>query len=259
MAAGINSFNLRFNYSSMLSKVIVINVAIFLALRVLGVVCHFSGCDINYFISFLEWPSSPAVMATQPWSLISYMFAHYDFLHIIFNMLWLYWFGMYFYEFGSHKQFLLIYILGGIGGAILFAIMGNGMLIGASASILAIVAATAIVLPNYEMNLLIIGAVKLKWVAIITILIDFLSIAGENSGGHISHLGGAIVGLLFGLAIIKGVRVPSPKKVQKRDPNKPFSDEEMAKIDAVLDKIKKSGYESLSDSEKRTLFKAGKK
>lgn len=297
MAGGINELATYWRRGTILNKVIYANIAVFIVLRIIGVACFLVGSDVNWLLSYIEWPSEPSQMLTQPWTLFTYMFAHYDVLHILFNMLWLYWFGVYFSEFGTPKQFFVLYLLGGIGGAALFAFAyniipafsGASLLIGASASILAIVAATAWVLPHYEIRLLLIGAVKLKWVAIITIFIDFLSISGDNSGGHIAHLGGAIVGMIFGMALKRGADITAPfnrlfdsiavlfsrrkgglnpknfhyrastATEEKRESGKKFTEEEIAKIDIILDKIKKSGYASLTEEEKNTLFKAGKK
>ena len=140
------------------------------------------------------------------------MFAHYDVLHILFNMLCLWWFGKLFLEFFNQRQMTGLYLIGGLGGALIYLLAYNllpaftyqrGMLLGASASIMAIMLAVAVKAPNYKVGLLFFGEVSLKWIAIILIFLDFLSIDTQNAGGHISHIGGALTGCAYALAFRK--------------------------------------------------------
>lgn len=302
MAAFIDNVKYRYKVASMPLKFIYINVAVFLLLRVVGVVCFLIGIEPKLFLNFVELPSSFSSLVGEPWTMLTYMFAHYDILHILFNMLVLYWFGRLFLEAFNPKQFAALYIIGGIGGGLLYMLSYSllvpyrgisGSLIGASASIMAIVIAIAMKLPHYRINLLLFGAVSLKWVAIIYVVIDFLSITGSNSGGHIAHLGGAMCGALFTVLINRGTDITKPinnaidklvgwvnslkqsgkkntfvknsKKSSARPDNGTtyssgmMSKDDEAKLDAILDKIKKSGYTSLTDEEKRQLFQVSNK
>ena len=296
----LSSIKYRFKTADMLMKIIYINIAAFLILRITGIVCYFSGIDTMSFLSFVELPSSFTLLAERCWTLITYMFAHYDIMHILFNMLVLYWFGRMFLEFFTPKQFCGLYIIGGIGGGLLYLAAYNllpslsgstGWLIGASASVMAIVLAISTKIPEYKLNLLFLGPISLKWIAIFYVTIDLLSINGTNVGGHVAHLGGALVGFLFTLAINKGTDITAPlnriidfftniknpfKNLQfkkqsskkgndsKKVDNNQYSNNTMSKedeqtLDIILDKIKKSGYSSLSEAEKRRLFQVSSK
>lgn len=282
----------------MVMKLIYLNIAIFLVLRIAGIICFFAGIDIMSFLSYIELPSSFSILATRPWTIITYMFAHYDIFHILFNMLVLYWFGNIFLEFFTPKHFCGLYILGGICGGLLYMTSYSilpgldgtfGWLIGASASIMAIVIATAMRAPRYSLNLLFLGPITLKWIAIFYIVIDLLSINGNNMGGHIAHLGGAIIGIIFAFLLSKGFDITTPinkiidlftnlgkskrpfsrKKVKINNNTKQtsstssqssgMSKEDENTLDIILDKIKKSGYTSLTEDEKRRLFQVSNK
>jgi hypothetical protein len=202
----------------------------------------------------------------------------------------LYWFGRIFLQFFSPRQFLSTYLIGGIAGALFFILLFNiipGLyqflgtrMLGASAAVMAIVIATAFYMPDYNIYLLFIGQVKLKYVALFMLLLDVLFIASYNAGGHIAHLGGAIYGYYFTMMVKKGrdpgkwintildsmvtLLRPRPKlNVTYRSKAKYMSDEEYNKekadmqkeIDKILDKIASSGYDSLTKKEKETLFK----
>ena len=156
------------------------------------------------------WLAVPADLGSliyKPWTLITYMFLHYDFLHILFNMLWLFWFGQLFMQFIIPKRMLSVYLLGGLSGALLYIIAFNlipafqpsvpvSIALGASASVYAVVVAVCAYIPDYSMGLLLIGRVKLKYIAIVVVVIDILSISQGNAGGHIAHLGGALFVIL---------------------------------------------------------------
>jgi len=142
-------------------------------------------------IQYLSVPASLNHLLTQPWSLVSYMFLHVDFFHILFNMLWLFWFGKIFLDYLNGKQLIWVYLLGGISGALLYILaynifpvfqvnVENSYALGASASIMAVVAAIATLMPEYPLNLLFIGRIKLKHIAIFTIVIDFLLIKSTS-------------------------------------------------------------------------------
>ena len=205
--------------ASWLLRIVYVNIAIFLVLRIGAVVAFFMGADNYSWARYLECPSSLAILAQQPWAIFTYMFAQFDVLHILFNMLWLYGFGRLFLEFNSQKQLLALYIYGGLLGAIVFMLGYNylpafdshhGWLIGSSASAIAIVIATAILNPEHKVGLFFIGQTSLKWIAIITLAIFFLGLSGENSGGHMAHFGGALAGALYGVMLRRGTDITRP-------------------------------------------------
>jgi membrane associated rhomboid family serine protease len=216
------------------------------------------------------------------------MFLHERFWHLFFNV-WMLWFGgMIFTRFLSQKQLALTYGLGGLVGALFFVLAYNlfpvfetakytAVAMGASASVLAILVAAATYKPDYGLNLLLFGQLKFKWLAIAFVVIDLLSISAENPGGHIAHLGGAVFGFVYGHILRKSLGQPSEPKRKKRkpemeytpyeeihdEPQVPRSDEEYnyqkaereRDVDAILDKIAKDGYASLTAEEKEFLFK----
>jgi membrane associated rhomboid family serine protease len=198
-----------FKEGTVLTKLIYVNIGIFVLFNTINVL--FFLLTTNNDFSIFNWFSVPAdikILIFRPWTLISYMFLHENFLHILFNMLWLFWFGKIFLQFIDEKKLLSVYILGGISGAIFYItvfyafprfhdIIPISFALGASASVVAIVVAISFYVPNYELNLMFIGKVKLKYIALVSIIIDIMSIATSNAGGHLAHLGGAIFGYLF--------------------------------------------------------------
>lgn len=242
----------------------------------------------NLLVRWLSVPADWTELIRKPWTVITYMFLHERFWHLFFNV-WMLWFGgMIFTRFLSQKQLALTYGLGGLVGAIFFILAYNlfpvfetvkytAVAMGASASVLAILVAAATYKPDYGLNLLLFGQLKFKWLAIAFVVIDLLSISAENPGGHIAHLGGAVFGFVYGLILRKGLGQPSEPKRKKRkpkmeytpyeeihdEPQVPRSDEEYnhqkaereRDVDAILDKIAKDGYASLTAEEKEFLFK----
>ena len=216
MAGFIDNLRSRYAAATVPVRFVMVNVAVFVIVRVLALVCLLFAVDAMPAIELLEMPSNPVKFLHQPWSVISYMLLHYDVMHILFNMLWLYWFGAMFHQIFGTRRFVGLYFLGGIGGALLYMLAYNvlplfssteGLLLGASASVLAIVAATAVRQPDYKVGLLFFGQISLKWIAIVTIFIDVISIGSSNAGGHIAHLGGALVGAAFALADRRGTDI----------------------------------------------------
>lgn len=269
----------------MLLRLVAINVAVFVALRLAAIGGMFATTDVaQMLLGWLELPSSPAVFLTRPWTILTYMFTQYDVMHILFNMLWLYWFGTLFCMAATPRQLAALYLLGGLGGGVLFMCaygllpgFGHraGMLLGSSASVMAIVTATAMLMPDFRMNLLFIGAVKLKWIAVATIGLVLLGFTGTNAGGDVAHLGGIGVGALWAMQMRRGrdLTAPlcrlldrlSPKPSAPRSQSRVYggasgrrssaSDEtDRATLDLLLEKVRKSGYASLSPEERRLLF-----
>ena len=214
----VDDLRMRYRGSSLLLRFIYINIAVFVVLRIAGFVSFLISGSSATIVRWVELPSDFYSFLRQPWTLITYMFSHYDVMHILFNMLWLYWLGRIFLIFFNPRQLGGLYVLGGIGGAALYLICYNliphlsnqhSLLLGASASVLAIVVAIALYRPNYPISLFLFGSIALKWIAIITLFIDIIGIENNNMGGHIAHLGGALLGLWFGLSIKRGHDITS--------------------------------------------------
>lgn len=271
------------------------NVGIFLLFNILFIferLIFRTGAIELFYEKYLFLPGSLEALATRPWTLLTYMFLHAGIWHILVNMLFLFWFGSLLEEYAGRKKIISLYFMGGIAGGLLYIISYNvfpylqdqlqyALLVGASASVMAILVACATLLPDYTFFLLLLGPVKLKYIAMVLVILDFLSIAGSNPGGMIAHLGGALFGFLFikqlrkgsdwsrpFMKIIDGInslfkRKPalkvkySNKKARRTAPPRPVSHQD--EIDAILDKISKSGYESLSSEEKNKLFRASGK
>jgi membrane associated rhomboid family serine protease len=289
----IRDFFLR---GSVLSRLIGINIAVFVVIGLIRVVFFLIDAPSAYdgLIYWLGVPSSFDILVNRPWTIITYMFLHFDFFHILFNMIMLYIGGRLFKEFLGENRMTGTYLIGGFIGALFFILAYNvfpvfrgvrhlAVAIGASASVLAIFIAIATYKPNYQLPLIIIGRIRLKYIAVFFVVIDLVSIDKGNPGGHLAHLGGALWGFLYvGLLkqgmdpgravgnwvkILVGVFRPQPRmKVHYRSP-RPLSDDEYNRqkkqaqkhMDEILDKISKHGYDSLSEKEKEILFKFSNK
>ena len=276
----IQNIKNEFKNSNYLNKLIYLNVFVFLILNISSVFFSLFLIDIKSFSENLMLSSNTSEIIKHPWTLLTYMFLHENFLHLLFNMIWLHFGGKLFLQYLNQKQLLNIYILGGLSGGILFIIAfnylpalilhnENAMALGASASVLAIVFALATYMPNYKINIPLIGFVKLKYIALFFIILDFLSIPKGNAGGHIAHLGGAFFGYIYikqinqkknnkDNSLIKFfINIFRPvKKMNQKQKNKT---DNQRNIDLVLEKISKSGYNSLNKDEKELLFNSSKK
>jgi membrane associated rhomboid family serine protease len=287
-------------------KLILINVIIYVTILVLRTVFHYALSSQVYEIimSQIKLPASLSSFAYKPWTLITNFFAHEGFFHILFNMLFLYWFGQVIEEYIGGRRVISLYILGGISGGVVFLVMYNvtpylqaglsgATLIGASGGIFAIIVGLATLLPDYTVFLLFLGAVRIKYIAAFYILLSVAELVGSNPGGNLAHLAGALVGFGFIKSLKKGVdwgeplysfldfinalfaprpsrpkmprreRTPEPtvaSSSNKKSKSEPINTSDLApdqdEIDTILDKISKSGYESLSREEKQKLYKA---
>jgi membrane associated rhomboid family serine protease len=292
----IEEIKYSFSKGDYLVKLIYINIGIFLLANIISVVNSLMAySDTNFATQYLSMPAYLPGLARHFWTPFTYMFLHEGFLHILFNMLWLFWMGRIFVEYLSSFRLLSVYLAGGLAGAALYLLAYNTLpafspsafnlsyLMGASASVMAIVIAVAAYVPNYSVTLVFIGPVKLKYIGLVIIIIDVISIAGSNAGGHIAHLGGAVFGYLYGTSMRSGTDFLSfahpllgkftgffvPKqhhlKVNKNtSPRFEHIRQEpplhsQKEIDAVLDKIAKSGYDSLNKDEKELLFRISSK
>jgi len=290
MASPIDDLKLAFRNGTALIQIIFLNVGVFLALtlvRIFGF--FFQSKPIPQVMPWISGHSNWEVMLYKPWTALTYMFVHEGLWHILFNMILLYFAGRMFVDLLNSKRFIAVYILGGLAGFLLYFIGYNtlpvfrgpdSLILGASASVMAVLVAVATYMPNMEVRLILIGNVKLKYVAIAFVALDILFLDGGNTGGRLAHIGGAAFGYFYALQLQKGndlgkvvygvgdffrnLIVPKPKlKVASRNKAaqsaKPRLPDQQNKIDRILDKISRSGYDSLSKDEKEILFNASKK
>jgi membrane associated rhomboid family serine protease len=284
-----------FRNGNNLTKLIFINIALFIIITIIGVVGFLivNPEIINQTIRLLSVPSSLHTLLLRPWTVITYMFTHKELLHILVNLLWLYWFGKIFLEYLDQKKLVAVYLLGGISGAFMYVISYNIFpafqevvgesvpLLGASASVMAIVVAIAAYVPDYTVHLFLLGRVKIKYIAlgifILTSVMDF----SVNSGGKLAHIGGALFGYIYilsyrqGRDIGKGInkitdylvtlfkpakklKVTYKRSADEYEYNKIKTDHQK-EINTILDKISKGGYDSLTKPEKDMLFRESQK
>ena len=289
----ITNLKRSFQAGSILKKLIFINIAVFILIRLLGILLLLFNLQDFPILLYLQLPASPMALLSRPWTLFTYMFTHFEFLHILFNMLWLYWFGELFLQVFNERQLGGLYVLGGLAGALLFVVSYNlfpyfqevasfSFLMGASASVMAIVFAISFYRKEIEIHLLLFGRIKLIYLALFTFVIDLLAMTSDNAGGHIAHIGGALFGIWFASRYAQGKDLTAPinrlidklVNLGKRKPkmsvtyggrsNKDWEynarkQQQAANIDAILDKLKRSGYGSLSTDEKKQLVDASKK
>jgi len=281
---------------SVLARLIGINLAVFILVNIFRLIFflwNIQGAG-EVMTDWLGVSSNPAVILTRPWTVFTYMFLHFDFFHILFNMFVLYVGGRLFSDFIGAGRLMVTYVLGGFTGALFFILAFNffpvfddvrsvAVALGASASVLAIFVAIAVYMPNYQLPLVLVGRVKLKYIALVFVLIDILSIERGNPGGHIAHLGGAFWGMAYARMLLAGkdpagaisiwlkplwrVLSGKPRMWVNYTKERPLSDEKyneqradlQKEIDRILDKISQSGYDSLTTREKEILFKMGGK
>ncbi len=298
----INDLKNSYQQGNLLSRLIYINLGVFVLIKIIGVFFFLFNLSSYEIIDLLALPAESKKLLSKPWTIITYMFVHNGFIHLIFNLLWLYFGGTIFLKYLSNKQIVSTYILGGLTGGLFYVIAFNcfpvfesvleqSIAVGSSASVLAILIAIATYVPNYIVNLTFIGRVKLKHIAIVSIVLNLILIPQEKGGqttalitsilSFIAHLGGAFYGFYFSRQLLKGkdtsrwfnnlmdylVNLFKPTKPLKTAYKRPMTDDQWRenksndknKINKILDKIAKSGYESLNKEEKETLFKASKK
>lgn len=256
---------------------IAINVSIFLIVWIVGT---FTGDDNA--ADYLALPAAWAMAVRRPWTLLTYMVTHESLLHILFNMLWLFWFGTMSERTIGPWRLVGAYIAGGITGGLAYLatasvtplIPASSQLVGASASVLCIMTATALRTPDLEVNLLLAGPIRLKWFALLCILLAMLGLGGGNSGGVAAHLGGVVTGAVTGLrerGALQRLELKTRLRMNRHKVRRlqaemaakgpvvttPASPEE--RLDTLLDKIKTSGYASLSSAERDELTRLSHK
>lgn len=255
-----------------------INIIVFLVVLIAGIAVNGSlGNFINGTVRpYLGFPADIAQWPTRFYTLVTYAFLHQDVFHILFNMLWLYWMGNLFLDFLKPRQFQVVYWGGAIVGALAFALIfnlspnlnvGGATVIGASAAVMAVFSAIATLIPNYSIRLLLFGDVRLKYLVLVYIVIDIIGVSNGtgNIGGNFAHLGGALFGFAYIKLLQNGtdlssflIKKPKLKVVRNAQATKRSEQVNQAEIDAILDKISKSGYDKLTTKEKQILFDASK-
>ncbi|WP_044201162.1 rhomboid family intramembrane serine protease [Flammeovirga sp. OC4] len=285
-----------------LLRLIIVNVVVYVFMSLLMLVFKLSGLHgiyDQYIFSNVALPPYIYDAVVKPWTLITYFFMHSmsDFFHILFNMLIMYWFGIIFTEFLGDKKLVALYFLGGIAGGLAYLLMYNVVpyyrghmemvsgLIGASACVYAIVVGAATIAPDYRINLLFVGPVKIKYLAAVYIFLSLIQSAGSNAGGEIAHLGGALMGFSYVSLLKRGTDLGKPlyamtnfftnliksdrklkvvhrskgKATNKTQTTKTTNQPTQDSVDEILDKISERGYEGLTQEEKEILFKASQR
>jgi len=286
----LKDFKQQYILGGVTEKLIYWNVILFAVPWILTGVLALFGIKFG-FVQYISLSSNPADLLWKPWTIISYAFFHAGFLHILFNLIILNFVSRLFMTYFTQKQLLSLYLLGAIFAGFIYIasylifpalIRQEAILIGASGAVMAILFAVAAFNPYMEIRLLLIGRVKIWHIALVYLVIDLISLSSANVGGHIAHLGGALFGYLFSSQIKNGTDITKTfsafmdyvvnffsgtkkttfKKVHKNTtyttPKQNPKDKSQQQIDAILDKISKSGYDSLTKEEKEFLFKAGK-
>jgi membrane associated rhomboid family serine protease len=271
----------RLENSSIVDKFIYINVIIFVVALITNTFVHLSNGNSNLIVDLFALNKNTSEFLYKPYTFITYGFLHIGFIHILFNLITLYYLGNLFLNFFSSKKFIIYYILGTIFGGILFVLSyqyfpvfknSQGILLGASAGIAALLVGLATYTPNYEINLRLIGYVKLWILALIFIVLTIVLIPNGNAGGQIAHLGGALLGFL--LTKYYANQKSNPYKKSKSNLKTVYKAKEKSndfglsihqkkilkqrRIDTILDKISKSGYDSLNKEERDFLANASK-
>lgn len=288
--------------ADVVGKFIYANVIVYVFVLLIGVfsVLFNLGDELNAAVRLLELPASLHLLLQRPWSIVTYMFLHERFMHILWNMVALYFFGRIFLNFYSLRHFVGTYVMGGLLGGITFVLaynlfpyfapyVANSFLVGASASVLAVVVASAVRSPGYRIQLFFIGSVKLSTFALVTVGVSVLMLSSDNAGGNFAHLGGAFAGWLMAYLLNRGKDITDvvnrpidwvvtffrnrkyAKKKKGRFTYSPgggrSADYEYnarkkaseTEINKILEKIKAGGYSSLSEEEKKKLFEASSK
>jgi membrane associated rhomboid family serine protease len=284
----LDDLKLQYKTGGMVQKLIFWNIGLFLVFTLLDVVLKFSKIDFNYF-DVVALSSNINTFLIKPWTIITFNFFHAGIFHLIFNLLILHFSGRLFNTYFTDKQLFGVYVLGGISSGITFVLsyffIGKaGLLVGASGAIMAILIATTTYAPFMLLRIPLIGIVKLWHVAFVILFIDLIQLPLENTGGHLAHLGGALFGFIYIKILQSGTdltkplsmfldaivnifkpRTKTPFKKVHRNTTKNVVNSSTSKkdftqkqIDDILDKISKSGYDSLTKEEKEFLFKAGK-
>jgi membrane associated rhomboid family serine protease len=281
----------QFDYGNRITRLIIINAAVFIAINMVRLgFTLFAGFQHNTqfddVVRFFSVSADLVYTATHPWVIFTHMFLHVGFWHFLFNMLFLYWFGRIVGDFLGDDRVVPLYLMSGLFGALIYLIFAplinasGSYAYGASASVMGFVMASGLIAPEYNMRLLLIGDVKLKYIVLVLILLDLFGIASlDNTGGHLAHLGGVAFGWIFVAMLRRGNdiaapvnrvldavsrigsgkrRVPSSRHTSKvfvrhksaatkkhTTDKPPRTKDYQERLDTILDKIKDKGYDSL--------------
>jgi membrane associated rhomboid family serine protease len=288
----------QWNYGGVTVRLIAVNAIVYLAIQLITVLARLlspeSTSDVHEWLHLLfALPTDLSSFIRSPWTLFTSIFSHFSFLHFLMNMLFLYFTGKLFESFFDRKRLVATYLIGGIVGGIVELLahqifpalqMETSVIVGASGSVMALFVAVAIYRPNLQVNLFGLFPIRLIFLALLFVMIDFLSLGNKDATAHFAHLGGAIIGFFSVKNPTRSSNIITwfigrydqickrrntsftVKKGGKSRSTSFKSDEEynmekkqnQAKTDAILDKIAKSGYESLTKAEKEFLFKQSK-
>jgi membrane associated rhomboid family serine protease len=291
----LDDLRLQYKNGDMTTKLVFWNVLLFFIPEVVFAILQLFSVFVNYY-DYVALPSAIPLFVSKFWAIISYNFFHSGFVHLAFNMIALYYIGRLFSTFFNQKKLFSVYLLGGIFGGVVFVLSynllpflvgQNTFLVGASASIMALLFATVTYQPYMVIRLALFGNVKLWHIALLYLFLDLIQLPVENTGGHLAHLGGALFGFIYTKMLVNGTdlgfglnwcmdllangfttksTVPFKKIHKSKLPSQPSKtssrivtkDKTQQQIDEILDKISQSGYDSLTKEEKEFLFKAGK-
>lgn len=293
-----DKFRYKLQTATVVEKLIGLNILFFILFYLAKTIAFLFQWPSDFLLEWFVFPKEPGEYIFKPWSIITYSFLHSGIWHILSNMLILYYAGVYFLTYFSAKKLLNFYFLGVITGALIYMLSynlfpafqssGRSYLLGASAGVMAVLVGIATHVPHLRIRLMFLGSIKFWYIAAFLVLLDIIQIPISNSGGHLAHLGGALFGYVYASQLGKGNDIGSgfeklisgflslfdtqkkPKStmrtVYKKAGGAPVTpssgkitkNEKQQKIDAILDKISKSGYDSLTKQEKDFLFDAGK-
>ena len=305
MSGLLDDFKSEFNKpNNTLVQLILINAVIFMSVIIVLVVTKLSGQSAGYqlMLDQLVMPWEPIALLKKPWTLLTHAFTHADPFHILWNMIFLYWFGRLIEEYLGSRRLVGLYILGALGGGLCYFAsynlipyfgtqVGGRVLLGASGAALSVAVGAATLLPNYTFHMLFIGPVRIKYIVLFFVVLSFFNSVGSNAGGNLAHLGGALMGFSYVKLLQAGsdlgqpiywlmdrwsnlFRAKPPVKVSQRQRSTQAtagayasvgsttpvaSTPDQDEVDAILDKIGRSGYESLTREEKQKLFRASQK
>jgi membrane associated rhomboid family serine protease len=316
MSSISDDIRMRWATGGMVVRLLLVNVAVYLLLATLGLLETMGIPVPNPGGAFgLATTSDLHLLIRRPWSIVTHMFVHLGVWHLVMNLLILWWMGGMFRSYFGDRRTLSTYLMGGLSGWLAYFVLlntvpgfggGGGFALGASAAVMALMVATAVYLPDTTIRLFLIGPVKLKWVALVYVLLDYAALSrGANVGGHIGHLGGAAYGLLYVRGMKSGRDLGAPLerlldalttlfsrgtagtsrakksrtkrkrgkglyavhrsvdkegRTQRARTDEEFNAEKKARqerIDRILDKISKVGYDQLTKEEKDFLFRFG--
>ena len=273
----LNEIKQQYKSGDVSQKLIFINILVF-------ILCAFFFSYVSNQFQYPNWlalSSNYKDVISFPWTLFTYGFLHSETIHLIFNLIFLYYISTLFHTYFNTRQFLTVYFFGSIFAGFIFVAYGyffnySNLIVGASASIMAIFIAVATYAPYYSLRLPLIGYVKIWHIAVLYIFIDVAQLLSDNTGGHVAHLSGSLVGFVFAILMKRGIDISAIfafkkkknttfKKVYKNKPEKKYQSVRVSdvnftqrQIDEILEKISKSGYDSLTKEEKEFLFAANK-